>query len=329
MHGGEASILQEGSRLGRRERGVLLAAISAMAFGLMPIFALHAYAAGVTVPTLLLLRFALAAMGFWLALLARRRPARVPGPALFQLALLGAVGYAGQSASYFTAIRYAPSSVVALVLYVYPVLVTLGEAALTRSPVTARTWAALSLGLGGSALVLWQPVGPVRPLGLGLALLAALVYTGYILLARRVTERVPPLTATAYVASFAAGTYVILGTAGGGLRFDFTPAGWAGVLAIALVSTVLAMWAFFRSIELVGATTASIVSTLEPLTTVVAAGLWLGEVLRPAQWAGGALILTAAVLIATAPVAVPRRGRQPAGRGTATASAAPTPPARH
>lgn len=315
--------------MGPRGLGVLLAAISATAFGLMPIFALRAYAAGVTVSTLLLMRFALAALGFWLALVARRRPVRVPGSDLVQLALLGAVGYAGQSASYFIAIRHAPSSVVALVLYVYPVLVTLGEAALTRSPVTARVWLALTLGLGGSALVLWQPVGPVRPLGLGLALLAALVYTGYILLARRVTERVPPLTATAYVASFAAATYLILGTAGGGLRYDFAPAGWAGILAIALVSTVLGMWAFFRSIELVGATTASIVSTLEPLTTVVAAGLWLGEVLRPVQWAGGALILAAAVLIATAPAAVPQRVRDRAGRGAAPASAAPTPPARH
>jgi drug/metabolite transporter (DMT)-like permease len=77
---------------------------------------------------------------------------------------------------------------------------------------------------------------------------------------------------------------------------------------MAVVSTVAAVSLFFAGLRRVGPTTASILSTAEPLTTVVLAYLAFGESLGPAQLAGGALVLAAAVVLA----APARRGR--AGR---------------
>ena len=79
-----------------------------------------------------------------------------------------------------------------------------------------------------------------------------------------------------------------------------TAAGFGWLAAIAVVSTVGAVSLFFAGLKRVGPTTASILSTAEPVTTVVLAFLAFGESLGPVQLAGGALVL-GAVLVLSAP----------------------------
>jgi hypothetical protein len=63
------------------------------------------------------------------------------------------------------------------------------------------------------------------------------------------------------------------------------------------VSTVLAIVTFFAGLARVGPPAAAILSTLEPVVTVVLAAAVFGEVLSPVQLAGAALVLGAAVLV--------------------------------
>ena len=80
-----------------------------------------------------------------------------------------------------------------------------------------------------------------------------------------------------------------------------------------LVSTVVAVSAFFAGLRRVGPSEAAILSTFEPPVTVALAFLALGERLTVAQLFGGAMVLAAVVLLqlrpraAVAP-AVPLRG---------------------
>ncbi len=48
-----------------------------------------------------------------------------------------------------------------------------------------------------------------------------------------------------------------------------------------------------------GAAQASLISTVEPLWTILAASILLGERLAPIQWVGGALILAGVLLSQT------------------------------
>jgi len=70
------------------------------------------------------------------------------------------------------------------------------------------------------------------------------------------------------------------------------------VLAIALLSTVVAIITFSAGLERVGPTSASVLSTFEPVTTVVLAAVFMGEAVSPLRIAGGALILMAVILLA-------------------------------
>jgi drug/metabolite transporter (DMT)-like permease len=79
-----------------------------------------------------------------------------------------------------------------------------------------------------------------------------------------------------------------------------TPAGWLAVFGIAIISTVAAIVLFFAGLERIGPTRASVLSTVEPVCTVLLAAVLLGETVAPSQLVGGALILTAVVLLARA-----------------------------
>jgi drug/metabolite transporter (DMT)-like permease len=99
--------------------GALLVIFSAAGFGTLAIFGRFAYAAGMDAPTILFLRFSLAAlvMLVWLRLRGETLPGR---PAIFWLIGMGALGYVGQSMAYLTALRYASAGLVALLLSLRP-----------------------------------------------------------------------------------------------------------------------------------------------------------------------------------------------------------------
>ncbi len=66
------------------------------------------------------------------------------------------------------------------------------------------------------------------------------------------------------------------------------------------MGSVVAILAFFAGLKRVGPSTASVVSTFEPVFTAILAWLVLGETLAPAQLAGGALVVASAAWLARA-----------------------------
>jgi drug/metabolite transporter (DMT)-like permease len=82
-----------------------------------------------------------------------------------------------------------------------------------------------------------------------------------------------------------------------------TPAGWGWIACIAVVSTVLSITLFFAALARIGPSTAAIVSTIEPLVTVLLAFLVFAEMLGPLQLLGGAVMLSGVLVLH---VALPR-----------------------
>lgn len=279
--------------------GPLLCLASAVAFGAMAVFGKHAYAEGVGVADLLLVRFALAA-ALLLAVAGATGVLRaLPRRAVAAALAMGAVGYAAQSALFFSALERLDASLVALLLYTYPAFVLLGAIVLGRERASRRRVVALLVALAGTALVLGTAVtGRVDGLGVAMGAGAAVVYTGYVLVGDRVLAGVPPLALSALVCTGATGTFAGIAVArGGGDLLATTPAGWGWAGAIALVSTAGAIVAFFGGVARVGPSAASILSMLEPVVTVALAAAAFGERIAAPQLAGGTLVLAAVVLL--------------------------------
>ena len=277
--------------------GILLVFLSAFGFGLMPIFALFAYRGGVNVSTLLFLRFSIAAVCFFAYLLIRRTHWNVSRRAMASLFVLGSILYTLQSTFYFSAVQYIPASLAALILYLYPVLVAVLAAVVEKEKISLQMMAAAVISLVGIAVVLGAPVDQLDGAGMALAFGAALIYSVYITLGQRVVADVPAVVISAFVAAFAALSFLMFGSVTQSLVFDISGATWAVILGVVVFSTLLAMAAFFAGMERIGATRASILSTVEPVITIGFSALLLGESFTWTQAGGAMLVLAAAVWV--------------------------------
>lgn len=278
-----------------RWRGVMWVVLSAAGFGAMAIFAKLAYRDGVTLATMLFLRFAIAGalLAAWGLLHGMRWPR---GRNLLWLLAMGGIGYVGQSFGYFAALQYASAGLVALLLYLYPaIVVVLSALIFGRRIGVARGWA-VAVALAGTALTVGGDLVS-EPTGIVLGIAAAFIYSAYILAGEGVMPRVGPQAAATVVMLAAALVYGAMAF-GGGLALPATATGWAAVLAIALFSTLLAILGFFKGMEKLGAADASTLSTLEPLITLALAALVLGEAVTALQLAGGGLIMAAVLYLA-------------------------------
>lgn len=279
-----------------RATGILLIIISAASFGTLAIFGRFAYSAGMDTFTVLFLRFGLAASFMTLVLILRKEP--FPrGRVLTQLIGMGALGYAGQSFLYMTAIKYASAGLVALLLYLYPFFVAILSMIFLSEKLSRVKALALTLALAGAALT----VGPVsgQLIGALMAITAALVYSIYIIVGANVTRQVSAIQSSTVIFASAGAVYGTL-TLVNGASFPSTQAGWLAIAGIVVISTVIPVAAFLAGLERVGPTNAAMLSTIEPIVTVLLAAWLFGDQLEPIVIVGGVLILIAVLILTRA-----------------------------
>jgi len=277
----------------KRLTGILLIAISAASFGTLAIFGRFLYADGMDTFTMLFLRFGISASIMTFILILRKEP--FPrGRVLALLIGMGALGYVGQSFSYLSAIKYASAGLVALLLYLYPMFVFILSVIFLREKVTWAKVAALVLALVGTALT----VGPAggQFLGIFFAIFAAVVYSVYIIVGADVMRHVSAVQSSLVIFASAGAVYGML-TAVNGAHLPASSSGWWSMAGIVLLATVIPVVTFLAGLERIGPTNAAMLSTLEPVVTVLLAAWLFAERLEPVTLAGGALILVAVVVL--------------------------------
>lgn len=273
--------------------GIVLVAVSAAGFATLAIFSRYAYADGMDALTILYLRFTLAAM-LMLAVVFVRRERLPRGTVLLQLTGMGAIGYIGQSFAYLTALNYASAGLVAMLLYLYPIIVALLAALVFREPITGVKGLALGIALIGMILT----VGPSGGQGIGvlLAVAGAIIYAIYIIVGTDVMKQTSAFQSSAVIfaaAGVSAGLLMMIQ----GPQLPTTATGWMAIMGIVVLSTLIPVVAFLSGLERVGPTNASMLSTLEPVMTVLLAYWWLNETLTPVAFLGGGLIVLAVLLL--------------------------------
>lgn len=274
--------------------GVGLVGVSSAAFGTLAIFGRFAYDDGLDVFTIMFFRFTLAAVLMGGVLAVRREPLP-PRAAVVRLVGMGAVGYVGQAFSYLTALQYASAGLVALLLYLYPVFVAGLSAVFLHEQLNGRQLAALGVALVGVVLTVGPEGGQL--LGVVLAVLAAVIYSVYILVGTQVMRQVSAMQSSTIIFASAGGMSGLLMLLKGP-QLPQTSTGWWMIGGIVVVATIVPVATFLAGLKRVGPTTAATLSTLEPVVTVLLAALLLHEFPQPVTLVGGVLIL-AAVLVLT------------------------------
>jgi drug/metabolite transporter (DMT)-like permease len=194
-----------------------------------------------------------------------------------------------------------------LVFYLYPAFVALVSVAWFGERLDRTRWAALGLSLVGMVLVVAGAgsVGELDPLGIGLAFVAGLGQTFYVLAARHGFAHVPGAQAAALTMGGAASLYLLVALAVGALGDLAVPlsgsdALWPVVVA-GLVGAGIPTVSYIAGIRRLGAPRASILANFEPVVGVLLAALLLGEQPTLVQLLGGVLIIMAGVILQLRP----------------------------
>jgi drug/metabolite transporter (DMT)-like permease len=209
----------------------------------------------------------------------------------------------------FAAFNRIPIGLALLGFYTYPAMTAAVAVALRREPLDRPRAVALVLATVGMVLVLTGQLEggqlAVDPLGILLALSAAVSQTVFVTISRDAYRSVPADQAMAFILTASAAVAGVVALLAGVRSELLLPLSRPDLLPILLFTGVAAAAVpsllFLNGIRLIGGTRASILMLLEPLVGVALAALLLAEGLQPIQLVGGAAILAAAVVLQRAP----------------------------
>lgn len=271
--------------------GLFFALAAASGLGLAVAFSRFAYEGGTTGLSVATLRACITVtLLFAWCLIARKRLA-LPWPMM-----LHAAGLGGTMVLMFwgniAAVQYIPVGLAALLFYTYPPMVALAHALLHREwPGVAKT-VGLSVAFAGLAVMLGVSLGSVDGRGVGLSLLAATATAANAVWLGHKLRGHDPLVVTLYMSAVAAVILLVVLAATGGPVWPTTGGGWFGMLATGTTQS-LAVPFYFLAIARIGAMRSAMFSNIQPVVSIVAAWLLFGDLLGPAQFVGGAMVLGA------------------------------------
>jgi len=282
----------------REERlGYLLIVLSAAGFSTLPILSKIAFESGLSLPTVLFFRFFIGTIVIWTVFGLRGNLRILRGKNFIIAVGLGAVGYALMSAFYLWGLDFITAGLVSVILYTYPIFVVLISAFKLKENITNWIILALILTFSGITLIMrFDPAG-VDPRGIIIVMLSSVVYSIYITLSRKTLLTVDTGSLTSHVIPAAALSFLIYGLLTDQLFLPMGVIEWGCLLGVAVLATAIPIFSFFAGLSRIGASRASIVSTLEPPLTVLLGVLILGERFNLAMLFGGGAVLAGVIIV--------------------------------
>ncbi len=272
-------------------RGRLCALGSAVSFGMVAPLAGLAYAGGASPGSVVLARllFGMLAAAAVVTVLRRQwslRRSEWPGMALVSVAWIVV------TVSYMASFYYIPVSLAVLIFFTFPVQIAIiAPLADGRRP-RMISLAAAVLAFSGLLLALGPDVGGLDWRGCGLASLAAVGAMSTFILSRRLVVEQDMFTFSFHLHTICVLAVLLALPVIGLPDIPAGPEGWTGLFGVGIFY-VAAVVLQFAAIRLAGPSRASIVFNAEPVITMIAAGLLLGELLGTWQIAGAALVIAA------------------------------------
>lgn len=228
------------------------------------------------------------------------------------LAALSGLLLALHFATWITSLSFTTVANSVVLVNTNPVWVALLTPWFTWDRVSGRAWLGVLVSVAGGAVIgCGDFAGDTRALlGDGLALAGGLAAAGYLLLGRRLREK---LSLLAYVTVCYGSAAVLLWTAvlAAGLPVTgFRASTWGAFIGMALVSQCLGHTSYNWALKYFGASVIAVSLLGEPVLTSLAAWWLFGEALTWAKAAGGALILAGIYLSATVGASAAPAGKE-------------------
>ena len=284
--------------MNKRSIGVAAALISAVTFGFMPLFTTHLAASGGTTLSVSLCRFCLSLIPLSIYLKVKKIPLGLTFRQLKKIFLVTAFGYGLTAILLFFSYNYIPTGMATTLHFCYPAMVIIFSAAFLREkikPIKLLCVIACMAGL----ITFYDGGAAANVFGMLLAFASGNTYAFYIIyLDKSELKEIPSLKLIFYMNAIAAVMIFAVCLATDQLILSFTAREWAIAFAFAILVSFVGVLGFQIGVKYTDGQTAAILSTFEPITSVVIGIVVYSESFSVRGFIGIALILSATVLTA-------------------------------
>lgn len=278
--------------------GVILAIMSAFFFGFMPILAKLAFTHGATVVTVLFFRFFFSAVLLLIYFLIKKINFTLKTRQLKKIFFLGFIWYNITCLTLFLSYKYIAAGFATVLHFIYPIVVTFLACLIYKERLYLHKAVALIISIIGVYILAGFSMANVNIIGVILALASGVFYGIYILeVGHNELKDIDSLVLTFYVSAFSVAGVLPFGVLTKTLVLNLNAYAYLYMFTIAVLCTLGALVAFNRAIQIIGPSNSAILSTLEPITSMVLGALLLDEQITLATLIGSVLILYSVYLI--------------------------------
>ena len=271
--------------------------MSAVIFGIMPIAAKIIYSNGSNPLTLTFHRFLFSIPCLFLMCNFSKTKIIFPSRVYFMELITLALGYTITPLLLFISYSYIASGLATTVHFVYPVLVLLGCTIFFREKINKIQFFCCVLCLSGIC-AFSTPGNEANITGIVIAFASGLTYAFYIIvLAKSGMNGISSTILGLYLAIIAAVILLLVNLILGTLTFALTPNGWILSILFGVGTSGFATVLFQMGVSDIGPQNGALLSTFEPLTSIFAGVLLLGETISFSTVVGVICILTAIILL--------------------------------
>ena len=281
--------------------GYLYILIGATLWGVSSVVAKSLFNIGLPPIELVFLRLTLATLSLFLFLLLfNRKKIIISIKDLPYFFILGLAGIVGTQFTYYYTISKLHVGPAILLQYLQSFWVSIYAFLFQREPITKGKIASLLLAVIGCYFVVggYQfDLLRLNKAGIMSGVASSLFFTFYALYGEKGLKKYDAWTLILYSFGFATVFYWIIISPTKFITGGYTLNMWIAFIYIGIFATLLPFGFYFKGIERVRATRASITATWEPVVAGFAAYMVLGEVLYPLQVLGGIGVIAAVVLL--------------------------------
>jgi drug/metabolite transporter (DMT)-like permease len=223
------------------------------------------------------------------------------------LLAFGVFGLALMQWAYSNAVAILPVGIALLFEYTAIIIVPIAARIVFKEKTTRTFWYGVALVLGGLLVVSQIWAGGLNPVGVGFALLAAVLLAFYFLMGQHSGLSRDPLS-TMFYTMLIATIFWFIANGAKASAFDITTATnltgnlsainvplWVPLAWLTVMGTFAPMAMGFIALKLTTAARVSITQTAEPVFAFIFGWLWLGQSMNLLQTLGGALVIAGIV----------------------------------
>lgn len=284
--------------MNKRITGIAATISSAVFFGLVPLFVKTISAGGGNSVSCAFYRFFLSLLPLYIIIRFKKIPMKISLPQLAKIILITTFGYGGTAVLLFSSYNFIPSGMATTIHFTYPVFTIIGCIIFCRAKIKPLKLFCAALSMTGILLFYDGDMG-VNMTGMGLAFLSGITYAFYIIYLRESgLQSMPTVKLIFYMNAVASAMILIMSLATGEFTTELTMQAWIAAVLFAVLASLIGVFGFQLGVKYIGPENSAILSTFEPITSLVIGALLYNEIFSVRGVLGCVCILISTIIVA-------------------------------